>query len=133
MKQGASELLCFDDHLPENIADRFDNAAGFDGAAGNTRQQRSECKVVARRDHVNLISGIVQILQETRASPPCSQHHHFFLLRHRRFRCPYSLSVSQNPSTTASTKPFSSSHITQICSAICKYFIEIHSIATTHY
>lgn len=99
-------------HLPENVADGFDNAASFHGATGNTRQQRSECKVIARGDHMNLIFGVVQVPQETRASPPSSQHHHLFLLRRRRrcFRCGSSLSVSYNPSTTASTKSLTDSH-----------------------
>ena len=89
-------------HLLKNIANGFNNAASFDGAARNARQQRSERKIVTRRHHLNLISRIVEILQEASSRPTSSQHHHLFLLRNRHFRST-SITVSQKATTTAST------------------------------
>lgn len=92
-------------YLPEDITDGFNNAASLDGTTGNTGQQRSECKIVPRRDYVNLISRIVKIPQETCSCPTSSQHQHLFLLRYRGFRCSNRLTVCQKTTATASIKP----------------------------
>lgn len=100
--------LCY---LFHNIANWFNNAASFYCATCNTRQQRSECKIIARWYHLNVIRWIIQILQKTGSSPTSSKYQHplFLVIIFGGTKTLYTwgwfwLGISYKPSTTARRK-----------------------------
>lgn len=98
-------------YLSSNVTDRLNNAASFNGATSNARQQGSESKVVSRRYNLNLILRVIQILQETSASPSSSEQHHL-LLPGSSFNntvCSICFRVGYKSSTTAVVVHYTSS------------------------
>lgn len=73
-------------YLPNNVTNWFNNTASFHSATSNTGKQRGKCKVITRWYHLNIIRGIVEILQETCSSPASAKHHNLlFLNSHLRW------------------------------------------------
>lgn len=75
----ALRLGVLEPFLAHEAADGLDDAAGFDRAVGDARQEGSEEEEVSRGDDFDVVVRVVEVAQEAVASPAASQDNHLLL------------------------------------------------------
>ena len=67
-------------YLAHKATDGFNNATSFNGAVGDTWQERGEEEKVTRRDNLNVVVRVVEVAQEAVAAPSTPENNHLLLL-----------------------------------------------------